>query len=102
MIQDYPENMNGRIYMPHSDPLMRLLQVLGDIRIMKIIILILTITLRGNEKEKMSTLTLVKMNSLMSSKRGVQRMTRITMLTEMVIKEISSTIGYQNKLMLLK
>ena len=46
----------------------------------------------------MVTLTLVYMNSLMISNIGVQRMPRIDMLSEMVITESSSTLGYQNKI----
>ena len=41
------------------------------------------------------------MNSLMISKVGVGIIQIITILSEMVIKESSSTLGYKNKLRLL-
>ena len=42
------------------------------------------------------------MKKLISSKSGVQRIPRIPMLSDMVITERSSTLGYQTKLSLLQ
>ena len=59
--------------------------------------------IRGNQKEKMVTLTLVLMKSLIIYKSGAaQIIPRRPMLKETVIKERSSKVGYQNKLRLLQ
>ena len=47
-------------------------------------------------------LTLMWINTMMISKSGVQRMRRIPMLSEMVSRERSLTLGYQNKLRLMQ
>ena len=54
------------------------------------------INLRINQKSQMVKITLVQINSIMSSKSGVRRMQIRTMQSGMVMIERSSTLGYLN------